>query len=212
MHSQLQCTTSSSRVAPPSSSPYLSRTINLLSVMYEQPYLCHVRTTLSCTIIFVSAITINLAHRREMILNCRMKLAIKRGCVSSARTEWLAYWQRHSEFGAALFDDHRFYIIYTCVQRYYPLSSRLSALLSHAILIERLSLFVARFELSPKWCTYSVVLVLHGWCLMKLLSSLRILCTLYNYAPCHVTLMQSHIRSVNAACLVVTFRLHFLAE
>ena len=61
-----QCTTSSSRVVPPSSSPYLSCTINLLSVMYEQPYLCHVRTTLSCMIIFLSAITINLAHRRGM--------------------------------------------------------------------------------------------------------------------------------------------------
>ena len=48
-----QCTTSSSRVVPPSSSPYLSRTINFLSVTYDQPSFCHVRTTLSCTIIFL---------------------------------------------------------------------------------------------------------------------------------------------------------------
>ena len=46
----------------------------------------------------------------------------------------------------------------------------------------------------------------HGWCHMKLLSSGRVLCTPYNYAPCHF--MQSHIRKVHA-CLAVTCHLHF---
>ena len=46
----------------------------------------------------------------------------------------------------------------------------------------------------------------HGWCHMKLLPSRRVLCTLYNHAPCHF--MQSHIRKVHA-CLAVTCHLHF---
>ena len=45
-----------------------------------------------------------------------------------------------------------------------------------------------------------------GWCHMKLLPSGRVLCTLYNHAPCHF--MQSHIRKMHA-CLAVTFHLHF---
>ena len=53
---------------------------------------------------------------------------------ASKVAHWLAYRVCHSEYGAVLFDDDRFYIIYTCVQRYSPLSSRLSALLSHVIL------------------------------------------------------------------------------
>ena len=40
---------------------------------------------------------------------------------------------------------------------------------------------------------------------MKLLPSLRVLCTPYNQAPCHF--MQSHIRKVHA-CLAVTCHLH----
>ena len=41
---------------------------------------------------------------------------------------------------------------------------------------------------------------------MKLLPPLHILCTPYNYAPCHF--MQSHICKVHA-CLAVTCHLHF---
>ena len=55
---------------------------------------------------------------------------------ASKVTHWLAYRVCHSEFGTVLFDDDRFYIIYTCVQLYSPLSSRLSALLSRVILTE----------------------------------------------------------------------------
>ena len=44
----------------------------------------------------------------------------------------------------------------------------------------------------------------HGWCHMKLLPSRRVLCTPYNYAPCHF--MQRHIRKVYA-CLAVTCHL-----
>ena len=46
----------------------------------------------------------------------------------------------------------------------------------------------------------------HGWCHMKLLPSQRILCTQYNYAPCHF--MHSHICKVHAY-LAVTCHLHF---
>ena len=41
------------------------------------------------------------------------------------------------------------------------------------------------------------------WCHVKLLSSRRVLCTPHNYAPSHVTFMQSHIHRVHA-CLAVT--------
>ena len=40
------------------------------------------------------------------------------------------------------------------------------------------------FEYPPKWYTYSAVWLLHGWCHVKLLPSLRVLCTPYNHAPC----------------------------
>ena len=46
----------------------------------------------------------------------------------------------------------------------------------------------------------------HGWCHMKLLLSVQVLCTPYNHAPHHF--MQSHIRKVYA-CLVVTCHLYF---
>ena len=46
----------------------------------------------------------------------------------------------------------------------------------------------------------------HGWCHMKLLQSQRVLCTLYNHAPCHF--MQIHVRKMHA-CLDVTYHLHF---
>ena len=50
-------------------------------------------------------------------------------------------------------------------------SSRLTALLLHVILNEGLSLFIVHFEHPPKWCTYSVVWLLHGWCYVKPLPS-----------------------------------------
>ena len=46
----------------------------------------------------------------------------------------------------------------------------------------------------------------HGRCHMKLLPSRRVLCTPYNYAPCHF--MQSYIRKMHA-CLAVTCHLQF---
>ena len=46
----------------------------------------------------------------------------------------------------------------------------------------------------------------HGWCHVKLLPSRRVLCTLYNHAPCHF--IQSHILRVHA-CLAGTCHLHF---
>ena len=70
------------------------------------------------------------------------------------------------------------------------------------ILHESTSFFTARFRISTevvylqRW---------HGWCHMKLLPSLRVLCTPYNHAPCHF--MQSHIRKVHAY-LAVTCHLH----
>ena len=44
-----------------------------------------------------------------------------------------------------------------------------------------------RFEYPPKWCTYSAVWLLHGWCHVKLLPSRRVLCTPCNHAPCRVS-------------------------
>ena len=45
-----------------------------------------------------------------------------------------------------------------------PLSSRLTAFLSHMISSEWLPHFIACFEYLPKWCIYSAVWLLHGWC------------------------------------------------
>ena len=46
----------------------------------------------------------------------------------------------------------------------------------------------------------------HSWCHVKLLPSWRVLCTPYNYAPCHFT--QSHIRKVRARLAVTCHQLH----
>ena len=64
--------------------------------------------------------------------------------------------------------------------------------------------FIVRFWLSTK-----VVYLQHwhGWCHMKiLLLSRRVMCTLYNHAPCHF--MQSYISKVHAH-LAVTCHPHF---
>ena len=81
--------------------------------------------------------------------------------------------------------------------------------LSHSswtmILHEWLAYFIARFFF---FISTEVVYLQrwHGWCLMTLLPSRRVLCTPYNHAPYHF--MQSHIREVHA-CLAVTCHLHF---
>ena len=57
---------------------------------------------------------------------------------------------------------------------YSLLSSRISVLLSHAILNEWLSHFCSMFWIiyPPKWCTYSAVCwTLHGWCHVEILPS-----------------------------------------
>ena len=62
----------------------------------------------------------------------------------------------------------------------------------------------------PKWCTYSAVWLLHGWCHVKLLSSRQMFCV-HIIQPCIVSrhFMQSHIRRDVNACLAVTCRLRF---
>ena len=78
------------------------------------------------------------------------------------------------------------------------LLSRLTALACDSTCVNS---FLERVvEYPPKY-----LLRWHGWCHMKLLPYRRVLCTPYNYAPCHFT--QSHIREVHA-CLAVTCHLH----
>ena len=60
--------------------------------------------------------------------------------------------------------------------RYSPFLSRLLALLSHVIL-SNCSFLQRVFKYPLKWCTYSAVWLLHGWCHMKLLPCWRIMCT-----------------------------------
>ena len=74
------------------------------------------------------------------------------------------------------------------IQRYSPLSSRLTALLSYVILHERGPAFYGAFWISTEvvyWQRWLVVR--HGWYHVKLLPSWRVLCTPNNHAPCHVT-------------------------
>ena len=61
------------------------------------------------------------------------------------------------------------------------------AFITYLVLNERLSLFIARFEYPPKWCTYSALWFLHGWCHVRLLPFRGVLCAPYDHAPCHVT-------------------------
>ena len=77
--------------------------------------------------------------------------------------------------------------------------------------------FYSVSEYPPKWCTYSTVWLLHGWCRVKLLPSRHVLCTPLNHAqldttspkPCialhHFT--QSHICKVHA-CYSTVWLLH----
>ena len=81
------------------------------------------------------------------------------------------------------------------------LHSQADSLCLHAIVHERWAFYVF-------WISTEVVYLQcwHGWCHIKLLSSWYVLCTPYNYAPCHF--MQSHICKVHAY-FAVTCHLHF---
>ena len=101
-------------------------------------------------------------------------------------------------------------LIHACELYYYwsllystILHSRADSLHSHVILHEWIAFYSAFF-----WKSTEVVYLQrwHGWCHKKLLPSQRVLCTLYNHAPCHF--MQSHICKVYA-CLAVTCHLCF---
>ena len=81
--------------------------------------------------------------------------------------------------------------------------SQADLLCLHMILHEWLAFYSIFF-----WIFSKVVYLRHwrGWCHIKLLPSQHVLCTPYNYAPCHF--MQSHIHKVHA-CLVVTCHQHY---
>ena len=66
------------------------------------------------------------------------------------------------------------------------------------------------FEYAPKWCTYSAVWSLYGWCHVKLLPSSLGASSVYTIQPCTMPrhFMQSHIHRVHE-CLAVTCHLHF---
>ena len=79
----------------------------------------------------------------------------------------------------------------TFIHCYPPLSSKLTALLSHVILNVQLvgglkKNLIALLEYPPKWCMGSAAWLLHGWCHVKPLPSRGVLRTPYNHAPCHV--------------------------
>ena len=80
----------------------------------------------------------------------------------------------------------------------------------HVQLWRTLTLHSAFFEYPLKWCAYSAVWLLHGWCHVKLLSSRRTFCvhhtTMHHGLQCHF--IQSHVWRVRA-CSAVTSHLHF---
>ena len=58
--------------------------------------------------------------------------------------------------------------------------------------IQPSSVFTTRFELPPKWCVYSAIWLLHGWCQWNVLPSRHVLCTPHSHAPRHVTSCKRH--------------------
>ena len=101
------------------------------------------------------------------------------------------------------YDDNSFYN-YSAVIR-----PRAETLRSHVVLHERRTFYSAFFFFFFFFYISTEVVYLqrwHGWCHMKLLPSLRVLCTPYNHAPHHF--MQSHIHKVHVS-LAVTCHLHF---
>ena len=53
-------------------------------------------------------------------------------------------------------------------------------------------LFIVRFEYPLKWCTYSTVWLLHGWCHVKLAAILA--CSVYNHTTMHHHVMSLHAK------------------
>ena len=88
-------------------------------------------------------------------------------------------------------------LLYSTILRF-----RADSLRSHVILQERIAFYSAFLNIHRS----GILKCWHGWYHKKLLPSRRVLCTPYNYAPCHF--MQSHIRKVYA-CLAVTCHLRF---
>ena len=64
-------------------------------------------------------------------------------------------------------------------------------------------MFTARLEHPPKWCTYTAVLLLHGWCHVELLPSRRTFCVHRTTITPGCNVVQSHISRVHV-CLAVT--------
>ena len=85
----------------------------------------------------------------------------------------------------------RFLLLYSAIPR-----SRADSVRSHVTLHERVFLTSTEVVYLQRW---------HGWCHMKLLPSRRVLCTPYNYAPCHF--MKIYVRKVHAY-LAVTYNCH----
>ena len=74
-----------------------------------------------------------------------------------------------------------FFKLIVFIKRFYiSLCSRTDSLCSCGVWFSVSDyLFQRGFGYPPKWCTYSSVWLLHGWCHVKLLTSLRVLCTPY---------------------------------
>ena len=67
------------------------------------------------------------------------------------------------------------------------------------------------FQHPSKWCTYSAIWLLHGWCHVKLLPPRRTFSIHHRLPPCTILqchFMQSHIRRVHVSS-AVTCHLHF---
>ena len=88
-------------------------------------------------------------------------------------------------------------------------------LLSHVILNESLKLFMVHLEYPLKWCTFSAVWLLHGWCHVKLLLLIvtwLVPCetaaisagSVYSIQPCtmlhHFTQSQKESRRIKNIC------------
>ena len=103
--------------------------------------------------------------------------------MQASMNEWCKHWTQN------------LLLLNAFIKHYYPLSSRLNALLSHVILNESLAFYSA---------------FLNGWWLVPHETAAVLARSVYTTQPCTVShhFMQSHIHRV-LMCLAVTCQLHF---
>ena len=87
------------------------------------------------------------------------------------------------------------------------LHSQADSLCSHACSLHKwLAFYCPFFESPPKWCTYSAVWLLYGWCHMKLLPSRHILSFRHLCGTCVQMMPRSEVWHIT--CLFVRNNYH----